>query len=91
MCHELRAIANTLLKRAPRRSRRLASAECWPPIDAAAARSAICIAITGLNAYLLCGTIGLIWLGMIVGAMLAFAIWVHFIYKPRPVAPPTAA
>jgi len=52
---------------------------------------AICTVIAGLNAYLLHDTIGPIWLGLIVAAMLGFALWVHFIYKPKPVAPPAAA
>jgi manganese transport protein len=51
----------------------------------------ICTLIAGLNAYLLYDTIGPIWLGAIISAMLAFAGWVHFIYKPRPVAPPATA
>lgn len=44
---------------------------------------AICTLIAGLNAYLLYDTLGWAWLSLIVAAMVAFAIWVHFFYKPK--------
>lgn len=54
------------------------------PIWAKVVGYSICTVIAGLNAYLLYDTIGPIWLGAIALAMLAFALWVHFIYKPKP-------
>ncbi|MCC6229878.1 MAG: Nramp family divalent metal transporter [Phycisphaerales bacterium] len=54
------------------------------PLWAKVVGYAICIVIAGLNAYLLYDNIGPIWLGVIAFAMLAFALWVHFIYKSRP-------
>lgn len=61
------------------------------PLWAKVVGYAICIVIAGLNAYLLYDSIGPIWLGVIALAMLAFALWVHFVYKPKPATSPLPA
>jgi manganese transport protein len=45
---------------------------------------AVCTLIASLNIYLLYQTIGALWLGMMLMAVLAFAIWVCFFYKEKP-------
>ncbi|MET3826899.1 NRAMP (natural resistance-associated macrophage protein)-like metal ion transporter [Sphingomonas sp. PvP055] len=42
----------------------------------------ICTAIAGLNVYLLWETIGPIWVGLIGAAILGFAGYVRFVYRP---------
>jgi manganese transport protein len=44
---------------------------------------AVCSLIAGLNIYLLYQTIGLLWLGVLVGIGVAFTVWVRFFYRGR--------
>lgn len=46
----------------------------------------VCYLITGLNLYLLYQVIGLFWLSLAAGGVLAFAAWVKFGYKERVVS-----
>ncbi len=42
----------------------------------------VCTVIAALNVYLLYDTIGPLWMGLLMAAMLGFAGWAHFIYRP---------
>jgi manganese transport protein len=43
----------------------------------------ICLAITGLNVYLLVDTLGWLWVGVGAAAMALFAAWVRWGYRPK--------